>query len=60
MIPKEKAKYLVDKFKGFEMPNEKIATKQCAIICINEMIEISDDYKEQRYLQEVKKEIELL
>lgn len=33
------------------------AAKQCALICIDEMILISDDSKEQKYLEEVKNEI---
>ena len=37
MTPKEKAKELVRKFKGFEMTNERIAAKQCAIITVDEI-----------------------
>jgi hypothetical protein len=34
--------------------------KQCALICINEMLNISDDSNEQRFLEQVKQEIEKL
>jgi hypothetical protein len=32
--PQEKAEELVRKFRGFEMPNEHIASKQCALIAV--------------------------
>jgi hypothetical protein len=37
---------------------EDYCAKQCALICINEMLNISDDSNEQRDLEQVKQEIE--
>lgn len=39
MTAKEKATTIVKKFKGFEMPNEEIASAQCAIIHVKGIIE---------------------
>jgi len=59
---KEKAEELVNKY--FDLvPDEKgyfDKQKQCALICINEMLNISDDSNEQRFLEQVKQEIEKL
>ena len=56
MIPKEKAKELIDRFK---IGNDHTIAKQCALICVNE---ISEDYSGDilEYWQEVKQEIEKL
>jgi hypothetical protein len=60
MDAKEKAKALVRRFRGFEMPNEHISSKQCALICVDEILkEAYCSYKTQ-YWQEVKQEIEKL
>jgi len=68
MTPKEKAKELVDKFYpilgGIE-PKDweyfcKDKAKQCALICINEMIRICYDHTMASYYGEVKQEIENL
>jgi len=80
MTPKQKAKELVDKFYKIE-PVEPIyvgmdrgQAKQCALICVEEMIKHNGKYyllnggelvekiyrKENRYLFEVKKEIQKL
>lgn len=66
MTPKEKAKELVDKFRGFIIDS---ASKKCALICAEE-IEINDPIgcfpsqsqanEEAKYWQEVKQEIEKL
>ena len=72
----DKAKELVDRFKGVTRPFSKRRTlkvdihpehaKQCALICVHEMLSIydaegydSEDYKIV-YLEEVKQEIEKL
>jgi hypothetical protein len=74
MEAKEKAKELVGKFRGFEMPNEHIASKQCALICVDELIVQNGElyllslgektieyYKKQNaFLFDVKSEIEKL
>lgn len=39
MTAKEKAIEIVKQFKGFEMPNEEIASVQCAIIHVERIIE---------------------
>lgn len=60
MEAKEKAIGLVEKMdnaiEGYNVDFD-ISAKQCALICIDEMILISDDSKEQKYLEEVKNEI---
>lgn len=70
MTPKEKAIELVKKYKGFEMPNEHIASKQCALIAVEELIDshllltTTHDSKPsircKRYWQEVKNELNKL
>ena len=61
MTPKEKAQELVRKYKGFEMTNERIAAKQCAIIAVDEIInETSLGLLLIQWWKEVKKEIELM
>lgn len=78
MTPKEKAQYLVDKFTPhaygvwdrYGSKEEKYHSKQCALIAINEMIKIAQDYEvavnvepQFGYLQywlDVKQEIEKL
>lgn len=75
MTPKKKAKELIDKFSPLaknwdcynDEPLEENNAKQCAIIALQEMIELLDelpmneDVIEQfAYLQEVKQEIKKL
>ena len=71
MTPKEKAKELVDKFENYcdvDDPNGildwqdclKQNAKNCALICINEMIRICYDHNMASYYGEVKLEIEKL
>jgi hypothetical protein len=64
MTPKEKANELVDKFTlvGLQQRNEGI---QCALICVDEMIELlADDSWRNRnelmFYEEVKKQIHAL
>jgi hypothetical protein len=61
MTPKEKAKELVDMFILFSMDNhiEKYAilnAKQCALICIDEILEFSL-HSYSQFLKEVREEI---
>lgn len=42
MNVKDKAIEISKKFKGFEMPNEEIASIQCAIIHVKGIIEVLD------------------
>ena len=65
MKAKDKAKELVDRFRIGDR-NMKSKAKQCALICVDEMLSIydaegydSEDYKIV-YLEEVKQEIEKL
>jgi hypothetical protein len=77
MTPKEKAIDLIDKFKlkhkFFTNSFIKTTAKQCALIAVDEMMEVyvsacvamgmskeDAEKKQSKYLQEVKKEIELL
>ena len=69
MIPKEKAKYLVDKFYDVDvisadmMSSCSIDAKQCALIAVDEIIRIENHHKNHKwveYWQEVKEEIEKL
>ena len=76
MKAKDKAKELVDRFKGVTRPFSKRRTlkvdihpehaKQCALICVNEIVQVlwnvghSFSNDEIKYWQEVKKEIEKL
>jgi DNA-directed RNA polymerase specialized sigma54-like protein len=66
LLYKEKAKELVDKFLNEQNNTEEISeAKQCALICVNELIEIMDEegYDEEDteivYLEEVKSQINL-
>ena len=68
MTPKEKAEELILKFMSLQEPNynwfHKILGKQCALIAVDEIIEIfndtnGSDYRLE-YWQEVKQEIEKL
>ena len=63
---KEKALELVNKFLNVQNNTEEISeAKQCALICVNELIEIMDEegYDEEDteivYLEEVKSQINL-
>jgi hypothetical protein len=65
MTPKEKAEELINKFKKsmeeadmYGFYNE--ATKQCALIAVNEIIEVAYWNSVKEYYQEVKQEIEKL
>jgi hypothetical protein len=65
MSPKEKAKQLVAQYRGFGMYNENIASKQCALIAVDEILnalsyKISSNFEELKYFEEVKQEIEKL
>ena len=72
MTPKEKAKELVDRFKQYSSGNvggdsEKYTAKQCALICVDEMIKVQSPWansfmgrKQFEELEEIKQEIEKL
>lgn len=74
MTPKEKAKELVDRFYAYSAGLGTNNAKQCAAICVDEMIKQNVKYylhnggklteeifkKENKYLFDVKKEIENL
>ena len=69
MKPKEKAKELVDKFYPYDSIQAETVyvfenAKQCALICVYEMLNNYEDKykycKTKQYLEEVKKEIEKL
>ena len=70
MTAKEKAKELVDKFLNEQNNTEEISeAKQCALICVDEMLEFAYDIewekKEEavsrlKFLKEVKQEINKL
>ena len=69
MTAKEKAKELVEMFLSIEGPcgnSYSYVAKQCALICVDEMLGIYDiegydgDDIEMAYLEEVKKEINKL
>jgi len=70
MTPKEKARFLIDRFNHFdnyyyhESFKDTDLGKQCALIAVDEILFITkmynDTYAETTYWQEVKKEIELL
>jgi len=60
-----KAIELVKKYKGFEMPNEHIASKQCALICVDEILNdnpniYDSDRLNWKYWNQVKIEINKL
>lgn len=52
MTPQEKAKQLIEQF------DDALTTKDCALICVDEIIENYDTFL--AYWQEVKKEIQNL
>ena len=62
MTPKEKAKELFDRFYGIEpvqpiyIGMDKGQSKQCGLICVDEMLEFQDRI-DVKYWKEVKKEI---
>jgi hypothetical protein len=58
MTPKEKAKDLVYKFWS-ELEIGFINSKKCALIAVDEILELNDGY-DHEYWQEVKQEIEKL
>ena len=62
MTSKEKAKELVDKFLNEQNNTEEISeAKQCALICVDEIIKQSmDDEWTERYWRGIKQEIEKL
>ena len=71
MTPKEKAKELFDRFYGIEpvepiyIGMDKGQAKQCALICVDEMIDLANTYENKhlgdiQQLQEVKQEINKL
>lgn len=68
MTSKKKALQLVIKFEDYsDSANERGFAKQCALIAVQEMIELLDELpinedviKQFAYLQEVKQEIKLL
>lgn len=61
MTPKEKAKELVDKMLYcYQGHIDEYTAKQCALICINEMIRICYNHTMASYYGEVKQEIEKL
>lgn len=49
MTPKEKAEDLISKFRGFEMTNENIATKQTALIAVEEIIKYHESLFEKGF-----------
>ena len=68
MTPKEKAKKLVDRFinqmpKYLQGKTGRLTAKQCALICVDEMLEeLGEEYlpRAYKYWQEVKQEIKKL
>ena len=70
MTAKDKAKELVDRFKGVTRPFSKRRTlkvdihpehaKQCALICVDEILNSHIDSVYEAYYLDVKKEIEKL
>ena len=67
MTPKEKAKELVEKHKSFidwntvAMPHIKnMVAKQCALICVDEILEFDLRFFDIEFLKEVKLEINKL
>jgi len=70
MTPKEKAKELAEKMLGDNnhclnqnIEIDKLIAKQCALICVDEMLEeLGEEYlpRAYKYWQEVKQEIEKL
>ncbi len=68
MTPKEKAEHILNRFDYPEIPTGLMASeiKQCALICVDEIIEAIDWHEfetpntEFEYWHEVKKELEKL
>jgi hypothetical protein len=70
MKPKEKCDELVDKFKDFvdyegddcftEQEKMTINAKQCALICVNEILDNCENIFDAEYWKEVETEIEKL
>jgi hypothetical protein len=67
MTPKEKAKQLIYAFEAFtDRDNELEFAKQCALIAVDELIEVASDYCDydetitKKYWEKVKTEIEKL
>ncbi len=64
MKPKEKAKDLIDRFmkqQPMHITMQKVSAKQCALICVNQIIE--NDYGSRQsmdFWKEVKQEIKKL
>ncbi len=61
MTPKKKSKELVDKFNYEEKHYLMLDAKQCALIAVNEILNINSvdkDYDLSNYWEEVKQEIE--
>ena len=59
MTPKDKAKELVHRFRIGDR-NMKSKAKQCALICVDEMLAFDLRFFDIEFLKEVKKEIEKL
>ena len=64
MIAKEKAKELVDRYCRTKLDNGIIGiyqplAKQCALICVDELIK-NATWKDESYYKEVKQEINIL
>ena len=62
MKPQEKAKELVEKFDFVYIQNytSMFEVKQCALIAVDEILQLDISEKEYAYYQEVKQEIEKL
>ncbi len=62
MTPKEKALELVDKFYIQEIKyyENMVTSKQCALIAVDEILKVIHTNMEDKYWQEVKREIEKL
>ena len=62
MTPKEKAKELVDKYSDFIISpfTKHNCTKQCALIAVDEILNLNDIDMEYSFYVEVKQEIEKL
>lgn len=67
MTPQDKAKEIIERFKGYSDPRFTNYQKQCALICVDEQLKLIEDYSERgmltnwgnamRYWQEVKTEL---
>ena len=60
MTPKEKAEELALKYHNLWVNGNSIMAKQCALIAVDEMIDICYDHNMASYYSEVKTEIEKL